>query len=209
MHLPSESPKDCQLEPSPGNQGSMLQAVLSAAASSRPGFTGLLISFCLAGTLGCAKNTSVPPWPERPVPAYPRPTGPTDPASGEGSGSGTEANPAASSAPLAEQYSGGAVVSEQTGRATYYSDSLAGNHTANGDVYDPKKFTAAHRKLPFGTVVRVTRTDTRAVTYVTINDRGPFGSNERVIDVSRAAAQELAMLKAGVVPVMLEVLDRK
>ena len=79
---------------------------------------------------------------------------------------------------------------------------------ANGDVYDPRKHTAAHRKLPFGTVVRVTRRDTGAVTYVTINDRGPFGSNQRIIDLSRAAAEDLAMMKAGVVDVLVEVLDK-
>jgi rare lipoprotein A len=99
-------------------------------------------------------------------------------------------------------------ISEQRGEASYYSDSLAGNHTASGDIYDPKKHTAAHRKLAFGTVVRVTRTDTGAATYVTINDRGPFGSGERIIDLSRAAAEDLAMMKAGVVKVRVEVLEK-
>ncbi|NLE84969.1 MAG: septal ring lytic transglycosylase RlpA family protein [Myxococcales bacterium] len=95
-----------------------------------------------------------------------------------------------------------------SGKATYYADSLAGNSTASGEPYDPKLHSAAHRKLPFGTVVRVTRQDTGAVTYVRVNDRGPFGSRDRVIDLSRAAAEELEMLRAGVVPVRVEVLDR-
>ena len=94
------------------------------------------------------------------------------------------------------------------GKASYYADSLAGRSTASGEPYDPKLHSAAHRKLPFGTVVRVTRQDTGAVTYVRVNDRGPFGSRDRVIDLSRAAAEELEMLRAGVVPVRVEVLDR-
>jgi len=116
--------------------------------------------------------------------------------------------PSEPSSQLAKEYAGRPAISEQRGEASYYSDSLAGNHTANGDVYDPRRHTAAHRKLAFGTVVRVTRTDTGAVTYVTINDRGPFGSGERIIDLSRAAAEDLAMMKAGVVKVRVEVLEK-
>jgi rare lipoprotein A len=69
-------------------------------------------------------------------------------------------------------------------------------------------FTAAHRSLPFGTIVRVVRTDTGRVTYVKVNDRGPFGSSKRIIDLSRAAAEELQMMRAGVVPVRVEILER-
>lgn len=92
----------------------------------------------------------------------------------------------------------------QTGRASYYSDKLAGRKTANGDRYDPKALTAAHRTLPFGTIVIVSRPDGRSV-RVRINDRGPFGDESRIIDLSRRAAEELGMIKAGVVDVSLSI----
>lgn len=94
----------------------------------------------------------------------------------------------------------------ERGEATYYGNSLAGYLTANGDRYDPGQLTAAHKHLPFGSVVRVTREDTGASVIVRINDRGPFGSASRIIDVSYSAAQALDMIRAGVVPVRLEVL---
>jgi len=93
------------------------------------------------------------------------------------------------------------------GKATYYSDSLAGNYTANGDVYDPGRRTAASRDLPFGTILRVTRRDTGRQVIVRVNDRGPFGDKRRILDLSRAAAAELEMLKRGVVDVRAEVLE--
>ena len=91
----------------------------------------------------------------------------------------------------------------QTGIASYYADSLAGNLTANGDRYDPQAMTAAHRTLPFGTVVDVVRRDGRSV-RVRINDRGPFVDG-RVIDLSRAAATALGMIREGIVDVALYV----
>lgn len=91
------------------------------------------------------------------------------------------------------------------GQATYYSDSLAGNHTSNGEVYDPGRRTAASRDLPFGSIVRVIRRDTGARVLVRINDRGPFGNRKRILDLSRAAAAELGMLRRGVAPVRAEV----
>lgn len=96
---------------------------------------------------------------------------------------------------------------EQTGEATYYANSLAGNKTASGQVYDPRALTAAHKQLAFGTRVRVTRTDTSQTVIVTINDRGPFAGPNRIIDLSYAAAQKLDMLRSGVVPVRLEVVE--
>src|SRR4051794_27698760 len=88
-------------------------------------------------------------------------------------------------------------VSNQTGFATWYSDSLAGRHTASGIPYNPSRSTAAHRTLPFGTRVRVIRTDTGSSTEVVVNDRGPFGNARRIIDLSHAAAEALHMLDAG------------
>ena len=94
------------------------------------------------------------------------------------------------------------------GRASYYSDALAGNHTANGDVYDPEALTAASRELPFGSRVRVVREDTGASVVVRVNDRGPFGDESRILDLSRAAAEQLDMIDAGVVEIRAEVLSR-
>jgi rare lipoprotein A len=93
------------------------------------------------------------------------------------------------------------------GEASYYGDSLAGRHTANGERYDPRAFTAAHRTLPFGTIVRVVRTDTNAVVYVRVTDRGPFGSARRILDLSRAAAERLHMIRAGVARVRAEIVE--
>jgi rare lipoprotein A len=94
------------------------------------------------------------------------------------------------------------------GRATYYADSLAGRRTASGQPYDPRQLTAAHRTLPFGTEIEVSRPDGRAV-RVRVNDRGPFGraaARGVVVDLSRAAAEKLGMVREGVVDVVLRVL---
>jgi rare lipoprotein A (peptidoglycan hydrolase) len=94
------------------------------------------------------------------------------------------------------------------GLATYYADSLAGNHTANGERYDPHVLSAAHLSLPFGTRLRVTRTDMRSspIVCVRVNDRGPYGNSSHILDLSRRAADRLRMIRAGVVPVNIDVL---
>ncbi len=94
------------------------------------------------------------------------------------------------------------------GRASYYSDRLAGRRTANGDVYDPTALTAASRDLPFGTIVRVVRVDTGASVVVRVNDRGPFRDHRRILDLSRSAAEALDMIRAGVVDIRAEILER-
>jgi rare lipoprotein A len=92
--------------------------------------------------------------------------------------------------------------------ATFYSSRLAGRRTASGERYDPGDLTAAHRTLPLGTIVRVTRVDgTAGPVQVRINDRGPYGEG-RIIDLSMAAARRLHMLGAGVVRVRVEVVSR-
>jgi len=95
----------------------------------------------------------------------------------------------------------------QEGHASYYSDGLAGKPTASGEPYDPGALTAAHRTLPFGTRIRVTRLDNGRSVVVRVNDRGPFGRRDRILDLSRAAAERLRMIRAGVVPVRIEVLE--
>jgi rare lipoprotein A len=115
----------------------------------------------------------------------------------EASGGGEQAAPVPGGERVAEVLEG---------RASYYADSLAGNRTASGERYDPKALTAAHRDLPFGTRVRVVRQDNRKSVVVRINDRGPFGKRARIIDLSRAAAEQIDMVRAGVVQVRVEVL---
>jgi len=89
--------------------------------------------------------------------------------------------------------------------ATYYSPRLAGHRTANGERYDPTRFTAAHPVLPFGTHVQVTRLDgPPAEVVVRINDRCKGG--KKIIDLSEAAARRLDMMRAGIVRVRLRVI---
>lgn len=97
---------------------------------------------------------------------------------------------------------------EAEGKASYYADKFAGKTTASGERFDPDEMTAAHPRLPFDTVVRVTRLDGGEQSVVVrINDRGPF-VDDRIIDVSEAAAKELEMIQEGVVEVRVEVLER-
>lgn len=93
-----------------------------------------------------------------------------------------------------------------TGVASYYADRFHGRKTANGDRFNQTAYTAAHKKLPFGTKVRVTDKKTRKSVVVTINDRGPYVKG-RVIDLSRKAARELGIIKRGVAKVDIEVLS--
>lgn len=82
------------------------------------------------------------------------------------------------------------------GEASYYGDELAGNRTANGEVFDPQQLTAAHRTLPLGSEVRVTNPRNGESVVVRINDRGPYHGN-RVIDLSYAAAREIGLIRSG------------
>lgn len=98
------------------------------------------------------------------------------------------------------------VAGKDEGLATYYADQLSGHRMANGQAYNPKQLTMAHRSLPFGTLVRVVRISTGAAVTVCVTDRGPFGNGRRIADLSREAARRLDMIRAGVVEVRLEVL---
>ena len=90
--------------------------------------------------------------------------------------------------------------------ATFYGDEQHGGPTASGERFDKRKMTAAHRSLRFGTRVRVTNLKNGRAVEVRINDRGPYGNRNRIIDVSEAAARRLDMIEAGVVPVTVEIL---
>ena len=93
------------------------------------------------------------------------------------------------------------------GMASYYSDELAGNRTASGERFDPDELTAAHRSLPFGSLVRVTNVANGDSVVVRINDRGPF-SRGRVIDISHAAARQIGMHRSGTARVKLALLNQ-
>ncbi|MGF1533283.1 MAG: septal ring lytic transglycosylase RlpA family protein [Bernardetiaceae bacterium] len=95
----------------------------------------------------------------------------------------------------------------QTGKGAYYGDHLHGRATASSEPYDKNKMTTAHRTLKFGSLVRITNLNNNKSVELRVNDRGPFPkTSEKIVDVSRVAAEALDMFKDGVVPVRLEVL---
>lgn len=95
-----------------------------------------------------------------------------------------------------------------SGKASYYGGRFHGRKTASGERFNKNAMTAAHRRLPFGTRVRVTNRENGKSCVVRINDRGPFGNRGRIIDLSEAAARKLGMIDAGVVRVKVEVIER-
>jgi len=94
----------------------------------------------------------------------------------------------------------------EEGVASWYGIPFQGRRTSNGEIYDMHEFTAAHRTLPFNTVVRVTNLRNAKQTEVRINDRGPFVAN-RVIDLSLSAAQAIEMVGTGTAPVRVEIIS--
>jgi rare lipoprotein A len=94
----------------------------------------------------------------------------------------------------------------QRGLATWYGGKHHGGPTASGERFDKRALTAAHRTLRMQTRVRVTNRKNGRSVILRINDRGPFGNANRIIDVSERAAEILDMIEAGVVPVSVEVI---
>jgi rare lipoprotein A len=94
----------------------------------------------------------------------------------------------------------------QTGKASFYADKFEGAPTASGEKYRHKKFTAAHKTLPFGTRIKVTNLANNKSVEVVVNDRGPYVEG-RVVDVSKAAAEELGFVNKGLAEVSVEVID--
>jgi rare lipoprotein A len=92
----------------------------------------------------------------------------------------------------------------EVGIASWYGPGFDGNLTANGEIYDMYGVSAAHKSLPFGTVVRVIEFDTRRSIVVRINDRGPFVEG-RIIDLSKGAAEELGIVDKGITKVGLRI----
>lgn len=91
----------------------------------------------------------------------------------------------------------------ESGKASYYSDKLAGRRTSSGERYNVSQLTAAHKTLPFGTLVRVINIKNGKSVIVKINDRGPY-SKGRIIDLSKKAAQVIDIIKVGVGEVKIE-----
>ena len=94
---------------------------------------------------------------------------------------------------------------EEYGVASYYDDSFQGSKTASGEPYDKGKYTGAHKKLPFGTIIKVTRLDTKESVKIRINDRGPYIKG-RIVELSKKAADKINLVTAGVAKVKIEVL---
>jgi rare lipoprotein A len=94
----------------------------------------------------------------------------------------------------------------EKGDASWYGADFQGKQTANGETFDKNQLTAAHRHLPFNSIVRVTNLNNGISVEVRINDRGPYEGG-RIIDISEAAADILQMKKAGLVPVEIEVIQ--
>jgi|GEM_PF-2637577 len=134
-----------------------------------------------------------------------------DAHSSDGRATETSSQAASQGAPLhgfdPRVYYSKRAISTQRGAASFYADFFAGRLTANGERYDPNAYTAAHRTLPFGSVVRVISEKTGAWVLVRVNDRGPYAKG-RLIDLSRKAATRLSMIRDGVVRVRVELLER-
>jgi len=99
------------------------------------------------------------------------------------------------------------VVKTDTGVASYYALKFHGRKTASGELFHKDSLTAAHKTLPFGTMVRVTNLKNKKSIIVKINDRGMKGK-KRIIDLSIAAAKELNMIGSGLIKVKVEVLEK-
>jgi rare lipoprotein A len=92
-----------------------------------------------------------------------------------------------------------------TGEASWYGPGFHGNKTANGEKYNMHSYTAAHKWLQFGSIVKVTNLDNNSWVKVRINDRGPYYKN-RVIDLSKSAAGQIGLLKSGIANVRIELI---
>jgi rare lipoprotein A len=91
---------------------------------------------------------------------------------------------------------------EETGMASYYGGKYIGRPTASGEIFVADKLTAAHKTLPFGTMVKVTNLSNNKSVIVRINDRGPFVKG-RIIDLSELAAKKIDMMQQGIVKVTI------
>jgi rare lipoprotein A len=162
-------------------------------------FASAALTIALAGcsphnhTSQVPAQTPVPTAPGAPFPA-PQPANPPNNSSPSGPPSAVERQPA-----IPGEY-------EEEGVASWYGIPFNGHRTSNGEIYDMHQMTAAHRTLPFGSLVRVTNLHNGMQTEVRINDRGPFVA-DRVIDLSLSAAQAIQMIGTGTAQVRLELVS--
>jgi len=96
---------------------------------------------------------------------------------------------------------------QQKGKATYYHQLFWGRKTANGEIYHPYKYTAAHRNFPMGTWLELYFPKTEKKTFVRINDRGPFRKGA-ILDISMAAAKEIGLIKDGIAMVHIRIIPK-
>ncbi len=94
----------------------------------------------------------------------------------------------------------------QTGEASWYGPGFHGQRTSSGEIYDEQELTAAHRTLPFDTIIEVVNTENDSTVQVRINDRGPYEQG-RIIDLSRAAGEKLDMMDSGIAEVKLYLVE--
>lgn len=113
---------------------------------------------------------------------------------------------AAAAAALLHVMTPAAANATERGIASVYADKFDGRRTASGEIFRQSQPTAAHRRLPFGSVLKVTNLANGRSVLVTVTDRGPHGNRKRVLDLSRSAAQQLAM--SGIAPVEVEIVTR-
>ncbi len=135
---------------------------------------------------------------------YNRSTGSYEQKSGE---TGSQRSSAKKSNPqkAAEQAPVGEILK---GEASYYGPGFEGNLTANGETFDSSEMTCAHKSLPFGTMLRVTRDDTGESVVVRVNDRGPYAKG-RILDLSAAAGKKIGLDKVGHAAVTAEIIGHE
>ena len=155
-------------------------------------FAGLFAALALSA---CAAQQS--PAPDAPPPAEPAPHAAAAPAAPAAKKAARQ-----SAAKKADKTEKTAKFS-QTGKASWYGPGFHGKKTANGEWFDMNTLTAAHRTLPISSRVRVTNLANGKSVVVRINDRGPYHGN-RVMDLSKAAAQELGFIRTGTAQVKIE-----
>jgi rare lipoprotein A len=171
-------------------RGQFLEPTASSISRKRIAFFGFVLALTLAFAAGCGHHnvstaTQAPAGTPTAQPAQPPPSSGPPPSA--------ERQPA-----VAGQY-------VEEGVASWYGAPFDGHRTSNGEIYDMRQFTAAHRTLPFNAVVRVTNLQNGKQTEVRINDRGPFVGN-RIIDLSLSAAQAIDMVGPGTAQVRLEII---
>jgi rare lipoprotein A len=93
----------------------------------------------------------------------------------------------------------------QEGTVSYYHGRFHGKKTSSGEKYDKTGYTAAHKTLPYNTLIELQNPRNGKVVTVRINDRGPYGKTSRILDISQAAAKELDIIKSGIAKLSFKV----